>query len=88
MNNLEGHQCKVLTKRSSHLAKKIRRIYASVRISDVRVKSNQQTKKMMKKNYEPKANDKGKESNAIFFETSPSLLQNKNNTDVPCITCP
>lgn len=57
-------------------------------MSDVRVKSNQQTKKMMKKNYEPKANDKGKESNDIFFETSPSLLQNKNNTDVPYITCP
>ena len=26
-----------------------------------------------KKNYKPKANDKGKENNAIFFETWPSL---------------
>jgi len=42
------------------------------------VKSNQQTKKIIKKNYEPKANDKGKESNAIFFETCPSVLLNKN----------
>ena len=36
-------------------------------------KSNQQTQKMRAKtNYEPKANDKGKENNAIFFETWPS----------------
>ena len=41
-------------------------------------KSNQQTKKMRTKtNYKPKANDKGKENNAIFFETWPSLRKNE-----------
>ena len=36
-------------------------------------KSNQQTKTMRTKtNYKPKANNKGKENNAIFFETWPS----------------
>ena len=35
-------------------------------------KSNQQTKTMRTKtNYKPKANDKGKENNAIFFESWP-----------------
>ena len=38
-------------------------------------KSNQQTKTMRTKtNYKPKANDKGKENNAIFFETWPSSV--------------
>ena len=38
-------------------------------------KSNQQTKTMRKKtHYKPKANDKGKENNAIFFETWPSSV--------------
>ena len=37
-------------------------------------KSNQQTKKMkIKTNYKPKANDKGKENKAFFFEAWPSL---------------
>ena len=39
-------------------------------------KSNQQMVKVrIKKNYKPKANDKGKENNAIFFETWPSLCR-------------
>ena len=38
-------------------------------------KSNQQTKKMRTKtNYKPKANDKRKENNAVFFETWPSSV--------------
>ena len=38
-------------------------------------KSNQQTKTMRTKtNYKAKANDKGKENNAIFFETWPSSV--------------
>ena len=38
-------------------------------------KSNHQTKTMTTKtNYKPKANDKGKENNAIFFETWPSSV--------------
>ena len=39
----------------------------------------------IKKNYKPKANDEGKENNAIFFETWPKW---KQNTDVPYIACP
>ena len=44
-------------------------------------KSNQQTNKKMrtKTNYKPKANDKGKENNAIFFETWPSSVLKKKN---------
>ena len=38
-------------------------------------KSNQQTRTMRTKtNYKPKENDKGKENNAIFFETWPSSV--------------
>ena len=38
-------------------------------------KSKQQTKKnRTKTNYKPKANDKAKENNAIFFETWPSSV--------------
>ena len=50
-------------------------------------KSNRQTKDMRTKtNYKPKANDKGKENNAIF--SKPGRVQYKNNelklnTDVP-----
>ena len=44
-----------------------------------------------KTNYKPKANDKGKENNAIF--SKPGRVQYKNNelklnTDVPYIACP
>ena len=51
------------------------------------IKSTQQTKNMRTKtNYKPKANDKGKENNAIF--SKPGRVQYKNNelklnTDVP-----
>ena len=42
-------------------------------------KFNQQTKKMRTKtNYKPKANDKGKDNNAIFF-SKPGRVQYKKN---------
>ena len=43
-------------------------------------KSNQQTKTMRTKtNYKPKANDKGKENNAIFFQNLAELRIKKMN---------
>ena len=42
-------------------------------------KSNQQRKKMRtKSNYKPKANDKGKENNAIFFQNLAEFTIKKN----------
>ena len=39
-------------------------------------KSNRQTKKLkLKKNYKPKANDKGKENNAIFFRNLAEVIK-------------
>ena len=39
-------------------------------------KSNRQTKKKkLKKNYKPKANDKGKENNAIFFRNLAEVIK-------------
>ena len=43
-------------------------------------KSNRQTKNMRTKtNYKPKANDKGKENNAIFFQNLAELRIKKMN---------